>query len=124
MGLLKIVFRVVALVVLVVIGLGAFLYFSDYDAKATVTDRGSDAQGDFVTVTPKLLPGYHYTYHFTSSDDQYAPYVCKGYNVDFHVQTHKMRVTTSSGTVVYDSQQQPGIGTLGAALRCSALGQG
>ena len=126
MGLLGIVVKVVGALVLVLVGLGAFLYFTDYEAKATVTDRASDsacppgAASCSVTVTPKLLPSYHYT---TKIDRQYWQVVCVGYQVQFRVQTHAYRVFDQAGTLVYDSRD-PGAANVNALLKCAASNGG
>jgi hypothetical protein len=119
-GLVKTLFTIVAAVVLILVGIAAYLYFTDYAAHATVTGKGSDAQGDYVVVTPALLPTWHYTYHFSSDQDKYAPFVCTGYDVAFHVQTHQMQVRDATGRIVYDSNAQPDYAQLVAnALRCN-----
>ncbi len=118
MGLLKGIFTIVAVVVLAVVGIGAYLYFTDYAAQATVTERGSD----HVVVTPKLLPSYHYR---VALDSTTASVVCVGYQVEFHVNTHALKVTDATGVVVYEKDAN-GRETknTGAALRCGASNGG
>lgn len=114
MGLLSVLWKVVALVVLAVVGLGAYLYFTDYEAKASVTEKGRDGGGDYVVVTPSLFPYDHKKY--LSSDE--AQFVCKGYEVTFRLQTQHFRVFDDRGTLVYDSQE--GLRDRAALLRCGA----
>lgn len=115
----KLVFGIVGFLILAVIGLGAYLYFTDYAAQASITDKGTDAQGDYVVVTPKLWPAYHYAQHLDSNT---AAFVCKGYQVDFHVNTKHYLVYDASHTLVYDSDQ--GLVNQGAALRCAGSNAG
>lgn len=114
-GVVKIVFSIVGLLILAVIGLGAYLYFTDYAAQATVTEK----QGNDVTITPKLWPGYHYK---TTLDSNTAAFVCKGYQVSFHVNTHHYLVYDAAGALVYDSEK--GLVNQGAALRCAGSNSG
>jgi hypothetical protein len=122
MGLLGIIFKVVAAVVLVVVGLGAYLYFTDANVQAKVTDRASDpdcpatASTCSVTVTPNLAPFYHYK---TNVDRQYWTIVCPGYTVDFRLQTHAMTVKDRDGKVVYESGHPPAITP--DLVRCAGL---
>jgi hypothetical protein len=111
MGVVKIVFGIVGLLILAVIGLGAYLYFTDYAAQATITGKTSDG----VVVTPKLLPSVHVTEAVPSD---IAPFVCVGYQVSFHVNTHAYQVFDRSGTLVYDSAT--GQKNTAAAVRCAA----
>jgi hypothetical protein len=99
MGLFRLLFTLVAAVVLIVVGIGAYLYFTDYAAKATITDRGSACPPGSITITPALLPSYHYA---TTLDCSIFPFVCKGYDVTYHVQTKQYQVK-SGDKVVYDS---------------------
>ena len=117
MGLIKIVFTIIAILVLAVVGIGAYLYFTDYQAQATITDKGSDANGPFVVVTPKLLPRTHFRQAVPSD---MADFVCVGYQVLFHMNTHTYRVFDQAQTVVYDSAT--GQKNIAAAARCASGG--
>src|SRR5437870_4964716 len=118
MGLIHIVFTVVSAIVLIVVGLGAYLYFTDADVHAKITARDSGsacpvtASTCVIGVTPDLLPFYHYS---TKLDRSYWQFACQGYGVDFHLQTHKITVKKSDGTIVYDSDHPPGLNTLSGA---------
>src|SRR5581483_2044957 len=109
----------VGVLVLAIVGVAAYLYFTDYGAQASVTGKGSDAQGDYVVVTPKLWPSYHLTQHLDSNT---AAFVCTGYQVTFHVNTHHYLVYDRSGTLVYDSDT--GLQNAGAVARCAASNGG
>jgi len=122
MGVVGLVVKIVGALVLVVAALGAYLYFTDYEARAAVTDRASDAACPAsasqcsVTVTPKLFPTWHYA---TKVDRQYWQVVCVGYEVHFRVQTHALQVFDKSGTLVYDSKD-PNSVNAAALLKCGA----
>lgn len=116
MGLLGTVFKIVALVVLAVIGLGAFLYFTDYGAEATITEKGRDAEGDYVVLKPRLIP-YEVKQRL---DGQSAQFVCEGYGVTYHIQTEKYQVRDGEGRVVYDSEA--GLTSAFSPARCALLG--
>lgn len=117
-GLLGIVFKVVAAIVLIVVGIGAYLYFTDYEAKATITETGKDAGGPYAVVTPGLAPWIH---HKASIPSEIAPFVCKGYHVRFHLQTRDLRVfDAAEKTLVYDSKT--GEVNKVEALRCASGG--
>jgi hypothetical protein len=117
MGLLKGILSVVGILILALVGIAAFLYFTDYTAQATVTDRGSD----FAIVTPKLVPTWHYK---VALDSGTARFVCKGYQVEFHVQTHDMTVKDAQGRVVYQQTHGKGVANTQAAVACGATNSG
>ncbi|GEM_PF-4565880 len=120
MGLLKGVFTVLGVLVLALVGIAAYLYFTDYAAQATITGKGTDSSGNpYVVVTPKLLPGVHVQKTIPSN---VADFVCVGYQVQFHVNTQAYRVFDKSGALVYDSAT--GQSNLGAAARCAASNGG
>ena len=120
MGLVKIVLTLVGVLILAVVGLAAYLYFTDYGAQASITGKGSDARGDYVLVTPKLWPSYHLTQRL---DANTAAFVCTGYQVTFHVNTHHTLVYDGAGTLVYDSAKS-GVQNPGAVARCAASNGG
>ncbi|HEX2022247.1 MAG TPA: hypothetical protein VHH36_06005 [Candidatus Thermoplasmatota archaeon] len=113
MGLLKIVWRVVAVLVLAAVFLGAYLYFTDYEAKATVTQRGQDSGGTYVLIKPDVLPYTHKAYLDKSTWD----FVCEGYRVGFHVKSADYQVFDKDGELVYDSKS--GETNFSAAARCA-----
>lgn len=116
MGLLKGILKLVGLLVLAVIGLGAFLYFTDYQAEGTITEKGTDADGSFVVIRPKLVP-----YSITQRvNDDAANFVCEGYQVTFRLQTHHYQVKDQQGRLVYDSET--GLNNAFSPIRCSTLG--
>lgn len=116
MGLLKVVFSIVGLLVLAIVGLGAYLYFTDYEASGTVTEKGSDESGNYVVIRPKLLP---YDVKQTV-DASAAQFVCVGYQVTFRIQTEHYRVLDDRGRLVYDSQD--GLTNAFSPTRCALLG--
>lgn len=99
-GLLGTILKIVFAIVLVIVGLGAYLWFTDYGAQATVTDRSAQCPPGEVVVTPKLLPSYD---HKTSLDCGVWQFVCKGFDVTFHVQTKAYQVKEGD-RVIYDSK--------------------
>ena len=99
MGLLGIIWKIVAITFLAIIGLGAYLYFSDYEAKATVTEHGEDAGGTFVVIRPKLVPFDHKEY----LDRETWNVVCKGYAVQFKLKSAEYRVFDATNDLIYDS---------------------
>ncbi|MFA5860550.1 MAG: hypothetical protein WDA16_02535 [Candidatus Thermoplasmatota archaeon] len=118
MGLLGTIFKIVAVIVLLVVGLGAYLYFTDYAANATVTSRASQTEcgGDsdcWVEVTPTIYP-FHYK---KTLDVQTWGVVCVGYKVTFHLQTQHYQVFDKANTLIYDSVG--GLQDRGAAVRCA-----
>lgn len=116
MGLLKVIFSVVGLLVLAVVGLGAYLYFTDYEASGTVTEKGSDENGDYVVIRPKLIP-----YDVKQSvDGSAAQFVCVGYQVTFRIQTEHYQVLDRAGRLVYDSEE--GLTDAFSPTRCALLG--
>lgn len=100
MGLLGTLVKAVGAVLLVLVGLSAFLWFTDYGAQAAVTDRSERCPPGEIEVTPKLWPAYS---HRTALDCGVWPFVCEGYAVTFHVQTKEYVVRDGSGRVVYES---------------------
>lgn len=101
MGLLGIIGKVVGVVLLLLVGIGAYLYFTDYEAKATVTDTTREGNQNYAVITPKILPTWHYR---ASIPDDAAAFVCKGYQVHFRLQSHAVKVYDETGTtLVYDS---------------------
>lgn len=118
MGLIGTIFKIVALVVLIIIGLGAYLYFTDYAANATVTSRSSQTEcgadsNCWVEITPAIYP-YHYR---KSLDTQTWSVVCVGYKVTFQVQTQHYQVFDKSSVLVYDSVK--GLQNGAATARCA-----
>ena len=99
MGLFKVIFGILGLLILALVGLGAFLYFTDYEAEATITERGRDAEGSYVVVRPKMLP-YE---HKQTIDANAARFVCEDYTVKFRIQSQKFQVYDPRGTLVYTS---------------------
>lgn len=119
MGLLGIVVKVVGAIVLLVVGIGAFLYFTDYEAKATITETGRDAGGAYVVATPRIAPFYDYKQKL---DDQSAQFVCKGYEVTFRLQTHALKVYDRDGNLVYDNKRSTPLSPTADLVRCGTLG--
>lgn len=119
MGLLGKVFGVLGFLILVLVGLAAYLYFTDYEAKATVTDKGQDENGPYVVVTPNLLRFLDVEHSLTQEQ---ANFVCVGYEVAFRVQTKHFQVFDDRGTLVYDSED--GLQDSEALLRCGASNAG
>jgi hypothetical protein len=118
-GLLGIAFKVVAALVLIFVGLAAFLYFTDYEAKATISETGRDEGGAFAVVTPRIAPWID---HKQALDDQSAQFVCKGYEVSFRLQTRALKVYDREGDLVYDNQRAQPLSPSVDLVRCGALG--
>lgn len=116
MGLIGILAKVVVLVVLSVVALGAYLYFTDYEAEATVTEKGRDANGDYVVLRPKVIPR-DFKHHL---DGSAASFVCEGYGVTYRIQTGHYVVRDAEGDLVYDSDT--GLGNTALLKTCGALG--
>lgn len=116
MGLLGTVFKIVAILVLAVVGLGAYLWFTDYEAEAVVTDKGSEGGRYYIVLSPKLIP----TEIRQDLDRQSWEVVCEGYQVTYRIQTQQYRVYDRSGDLVYDSES--GLADAIAPVRCAALG--
>lgn len=112
MGLLKWIGRLLGLFVLAVVFLGAYLYFTDAAVEATVTEAGSN----YAVVTPKLLPSYHYRVDLDSTT---ASVVCKGYQVEFRIQSKDLIVRDAGGDIVY-SEKEGRKTTYPNALKCRA----
>lgn len=118
MGLIKGIFTVVGILVLALVGLTAYLWFTDYEAEATITDKGQDAEGPYVIITPRLVP-YDVKQSLTSEQ---ASFVCIGYRVTYRIQTGFFQVFDDRDVLVYDSEQ--GLRNTNAALRCGASNTG
>lgn len=116
MGLLKGIVSIVGLLILAAIGLGAFLYFTDYAAAGTITEKGRDADGHYIVIRPAIVP-YDITQRLDSNT---AQFVCEGYTVTYRLQTAHYQVKDDSGRLVYDSQD--GLTDLFAPARCASLG--
>jgi len=116
MGLIKIVLSIVGLLILAVIGLAAYLYFTDYEADGTITQKGKDSEGDYIVLRPRLIP-YDHSQHL---DGNVAQFVCQGYEVTFRLQSHHYRVLDGQGRLVYDSEE--GLTDLFTPTRCAVLG--
>lgn len=102
MGLFGIVWKVVAVTILAVIGLGAYLYFTDYEVSATVVERSRSANDPYVVIQPDaaFLASYLYKAQLDSETWQF---VCEGYNVKFHVKSQIYKVYDGRDRLVYDS---------------------
>ena len=118
MGLIKGIFTILGILVLALVGLAAFLWFTDYEAEATVTDKGQDAEGHYIVVTPSL---FSYDVRHPLTSDQ-ASFVCIGYRVTYRIQTGYFQVFDDRDVLVYDSEN--GLQNTGAALRCGATNTG
>lgn len=102
MGLFGIVWKVIALAVLAIIGLGAYLYFTDYEVSATVVDRSDSRNDPWVTIQPDMSALSSYRYKADLSSEAWQV-VCVGYNVKFHVKSQDYKVYDRDGTLIYDS---------------------
>lgn len=118
MGLVGTVFKVVAAVVLVAIGLFSYLYFTDYAAQASVTDRSTDCPPGEIEVTPKLMPNVH---HKLALDCDVHRVVCTGFDVTYQLQT-KRTIVRDGDRVLYDSKT--GEKDVGGLLACGASNSG
>lgn len=99
MGLIGGLLKLVGFLVLVLIGLGAYLYFTDYEVQATVTETGQDESGNYVIVTPDLAP-----YAIRQDvEPEAAAFVCTGYKVTYRLQSHFTQVFDREGRLVWDS---------------------
>lgn len=116
MGLLKGIVSIVGFLILAVIGLGAFLYFTDYEVQGTITEKGQDADGAYVIIHPQLIPRDVRQ----PLDDNAAPFVCEGYTVTYRIQTGSYTVRDTQGRLVYDSHD--GLTNLYSPTRCALLG--
>lgn len=116
MGLLGLVLKIVGIVILAVIGIAAYLWFTDYAAEATITQKGSDSTGSYVIIRPDLIP---YDYR-QALDANSAQFVCTGYRVEYRIQSGSYTVFDREGDPVYSSE---GVRPDPLeAVRCSALG--
>ena len=118
MGLVGLILKIVGVLILAIIGIAAFLYFTDYAAEGTITEKGSDSSGNYVVIRPKLIP-YDYK---QAIDSNSAQFVCEGYQVTYRVQSGHYVVSDGQGRTVYDSNE--GLTDAFAPLRCSLLGSG
>ena len=116
MGIIGGVLKVVGLLILAVVGIAAFLYFTDYAAEAEIKEKGSDADGNYVVIRPKLIPR-----DFTQRiDSQAASFVCEGYQVTYRVQSGHYQVLDEQGRQVYDSNE--GLTDAFTPIRCGLIG--
>lgn len=118
MGVVKVILTVVGAAILALVGLAAYLWFTDHEMEAEVTDKGQDQDGHYVVVTPRLL---RFDVKQTLSAEE-ASFVCTGYRVAYRIQTGYFQVFDDSGTLVYDSEE--GLQNLGVILRCGASNAG
>lgn len=118
MGLLGLVLKIVGVLILALIGLAAFLYFTDYAVEGEITEKGNDSNGAYVVIRPKLVP-YDYRQTIESSS---AQFVCEGYQVTYRIRSGDYSVTDRSGRTVYDSED--GLTDAFSPIRCSLLGAG
>lgn len=116
MGLIGGILKIVALILLALVGLSAFLWFTDHEAQATITEKGRDGGGDYVVIRPKLIP-YDYKQPLDASS---AAFVCEGYDVTYALQSGHYKVMDEEGRLVYDSNE--GLTDAFSPLRCSVLG--
>lgn len=116
MGLLGGILKIAGLLILALVGLGAFLYFTDYAAEATIVEKGRDGGGDYVVIQPNLVP-YKVTKHL---DGNTAQFVCEGYGVTYRLQSGHYAVRDEQGRLVYDSDA--GLNNAISPLRCNLLG--
>lgn len=105
MGLFGIIWKILALLILAVVGLGAYLYFSDYEASATVVERSSDPDDPWAEIEPDLPFLKAYRYRATLTQEQWAV-ICEGYEVKFRVKSQFFRIFDVQGDLVYDSETQ------------------
>ena len=119
MGLFGILWKVAALLILGVIGLGSYLYASDYEATATIVERRDAGEQTLIVIQPDAFPGYR---HEALIDADAGRFVCKGYKVAFHVKTQVYQVYDREGDLVYDSER--GIQNQGALIQCGATNTG
>jgi hypothetical protein len=118
MGLIKGIFTILGILVLALVGIAAYLWFTDYEASATVTDKGQDDEGPYIVFTQKVLRR-DLKYHVTSEQ---ASFICVGYKVAYRVQTGHYQVFDDRDALVYDSEE--GLRNASAAIRCGASNQG
>lgn len=116
MGLVGLALKIVGALVLVLVALGAYLYFTDYAVEGTVTSKGRDSGGDYVVVTPKLFPRDIRQ----DIDSQSAQFVCEGYGVSYRVQSGHYQVRDREGRLIYDSTE--GLTDTFSPIRCALLG--
>ncbi|HET6405309.1 MAG TPA: hypothetical protein VFH78_11735 [Candidatus Thermoplasmatota archaeon] len=115
MGLFGGILKVGGLLVLALVGLGAFLYFTDYAAQGEIVEKGRDAEGQYVVIQPRYVP-YEITKHL---DSRSADFVCEGYQVIYRLQTGRYTVSDGQGRIVYDSES--GLTDLFSPIRCGTL---
>jgi len=101
-ALLHRVLSIVGFVVLVFVGVGAYLYFTDYTASATVTQHSSDSGGYYVVATTKVL-GQDFKKYLSQVEWKA---LCVGDFVQFAVQSHHVVIgDKEGGRIIYDSQK-------------------
>lgn len=118
MGLVGLVLKIVGVLILALVGLAAFLYFTDYAVEGEITEKGSDSSGSYVVIRPKLIP-YDYK---QAIDSNSAQFVCEGYQVTYRIQSGHYVVADRSGRTVYDSED--GLTDAFSPIRCNLLGAG
>lgn len=101
MGLFGGLFRIVGFLTLVLIGLGAYLYFVDYTVEATITEKGQDNAGNYVLVAPNVYPGYQIRQDL---EPEAAQFVCSGYKVNYRIQSTYTEVYDRQNRLVWDSE--------------------
>lgn len=117
MGIIKLVSSILALAVLVIVGIAGYAYVTDYAVEAEVTEKGSDAEGRYIILTPQLYP-YPYKQYLDQSS---WSAVCEGNYVLFNVRSqHYALYTKEGGELVYDSDR--GLVNTGAAMSCAIVG--
>ena len=121
MGLFGIIWKILALLILAVVGLGAYLYFSDYEASASVVERSSDPNDPWAEIEPDLAFLKAYRYRATLTQEQWT-FVCEGYEVKFRVKSQVFQVFDLEGDLVYDSAT--GNIDEAAAVRCAGSNVG
>ena len=99
MGLFKVITSILGLLALAIIGLGAYLYFTDYAVEGTIVERGSDANGSYVVVSLKTIPRDVQQ----SVDANAARFLCEGYEVSYRVQSQFTEVRDRNGRPIYNS---------------------
>lgn len=117
MGVLGIVWKVLTLVILALIFLVAYLYFSDHTVEGEIVATDPDANPPWADAKLGLL-GYT---HRAQLDDAAADFVCVGYKVYYGVRSETLRVEDKTGATIYDSSKG-GLQDVAGLLRCRASG--